>query len=787
MPLGRKRVPRYKRLATEEMQAALYYAREARLRRLLGSSTLTAVLFSSDQPGILFDPRQIDTMIQKSNDVGIAPVTAHDDPVGIAMDIRLWGGKSFNVIRAEQSEELTNGDFSVGDLSGWVDESIGTGSIAYVDGKAVITGNGVSDYGAIAQTVTCAIGDLIIWEIEYGESSVGVQTFTQITPGVSVNHTENGTTEVAYIAVTTSAKLIVRTATNTGTLELIRASAKIIPGNHLSVAADAERPLYKSAEGRVWIEGDGVDDFLRAHISGLLQPWDRVSAIRHNTFAAERYYDGASVISGVLYQNPTTPSLNIYSGAGSTAMIMTEAALGEDHVIYERHAGASSLTSINGGADRTDNAGTVEVDGVTLFANTFDGDNTDSRSYGFLMRSALSERERTIAEAWATLRKTIAPAFSLSGQIYPGNKPGIMLDPSQIDTLYANYNAAVDPVTADSDPVGLAMDIRTWRGQTFAQVLGNAKEMVSNGDFAASGHTEGWVAGFDGVLTVDGDEMVIENTASFGKATTTIAVEAGDMIHFSFDLVRGVGTPDCVINFTDSKPEVILSGSLSADGSYEYFAKIPADTGGTVDILFVANTTTAGETIRISNVSAKVIPGNHAIQDVAGARPLYRVSSNYKWLDFDGVDDFLTSLFTITQPFTRHSGIRYETYAFGDVLFSGPVTEFAGYLYASGTPTPEMSIYAGTILAGTDFVENVDQHVMELYDGATSEVAYDGNTAVVGNAGTDEPGGIDIGRNVSGAVFTEMRLYSLIMVEDELTAGQDAAAAAHVVERINQP
>ena len=49
-------------------------------------------------------------------------------------------------------ELVTNGDFATNDLTGWVDESIGTGSVDVSSGVAVITGTDVSNRGRIAQT-----------------------------------------------------------------------------------------------------------------------------------------------------------------------------------------------------------------------------------------------------------------------------------------------------------------------------------------------------------------------------------------------------------------------------------------------------------------------------------------------------------------------------------------------------------------------------------------------------------------------------------------------------------
>jgi len=41
--------------------------------------------------------------------------------------------------------------------------------------------------------------------------------------------------------------------------------------------------------------------------------------------------------------------------------------------------------------------------------------------------------------------------------------------------------------------------------------------------------------------------------------------------------------------------------------------------------------------------------GNHAIQTVSGSRPVYRTDGTLHWLEFDGVDDFMTASVTFSQ------------------------------------------------------------------------------------------------------------------------------------------
>lgn len=75
---------------------------------------------------------------------------------------------------------------------------------------------------------------------------------------------------------------------------------------------------------------------------------------------------------------------------------------------------------------------------------------------------------------------------------------------------------------------------------------------------------------------------------------------------------------------------------------------------------------------------------NHAIQEIASARPIYRTDGELHWLEFDGVDDYLTStLASIKQPYTIVTA-KDESMIFGQNM----------YYISSSSPTTVVFRYA---------------------------------------------------------------------------------------------
>lgn len=159
-------------------------------------------------------------------------------------------------------------------------------------------------------------------------------------------------------------------------------------GNHLlQVGAGTTRPLYKTAGGLRWIEGDGINDYLQAAFS-ISQPFERLSAIRVLSWViGNRIFSGAAADTCRVYMAGTEPNLNIF--AGGAIAFANEPATGTDFVTTERYNGALSRWAIDNNAYQSGNIGAGVPGGFTLFATHAGTVSATARYYGGIMRAGL--------------------------------------------------------------------------------------------------------------------------------------------------------------------------------------------------------------------------------------------------------------------------------------------------------------------------------------------------------------------------------------------------------------
>lgn len=131
-------------------------------------------------------------------------------------------------------------------------------------------------------------------------------------------------------------------------------------GKHLTQALAAKRPLYKTSAGKSWLLFDGVDDFITGGLI-LAQPYDRLSAMRIDSFVDNRYLLDGNTDEAVLRQRTTTPDLSQYAGAvGASNSAFT---LSTAHTVTEHFEGASSILKV----DTTSVSTSVGTGGTTNF------------------------------------------------------------------------------------------------------------------------------------------------------------------------------------------------------------------------------------------------------------------------------------------------------------------------------------------------------------------------------------------------------------------------------------
>jgi hypothetical protein len=214
------------------------------------------------------------------------------------------------------------------------------------------------------------------------------------------------------------------------------------------------------------------------------QPWDRVSAIRQNTWSTSaRVFGGVTGIAGLLQQRTSSPILGIYDGAPLDAV---GAVLGQDQVVYEKHAGANSAIAIDAGTETTGNTGTNLPGGITLFSALGGGAYGNARCYRLIMRDTpFTTEERATAETWVTEAITVTDPLGDAGVAALTDLVD-WRDPTRTDLMFQSHATLETNADAHGDPVGLQLDRSQFGMQTFAEVMAAQPNLADGATYSST-------------------------------------------------------------------------------------------------------------------------------------------------------------------------------------------------------------------------------------------------------------------------------------------------------------
>jgi len=213
-----------------------------------------------------------------------------------------------------------------------------------------------------------------------------------------------------------------------------------------------------------------------------------------------------------------------------------------------------------------------------------------------------------------------SPVFSVAS-LFSDGEQGVWYDPSDLTTLFQD-TAGTTPVTTAGQTVALMLDK--------SQGLTLGSEEITNGTFDTA---TDWIAR-TGSLRIFGGELNLL---------------VGDRIYQPFD-VNGLVFNVIALDVQGTTVGVyagisILGGGKAVSWSVEI---ISVATSGRLQMFFLASGEIefkligTGADINIDNVSVKELPGYHATQATAAARPEYLLDGNdLPYLLDDEVDDAL--------------------------------------------------------------------------------------------------------------------------------------------------
>ena len=134
--------------------------------------------------------------------------------------------------------------------------------------------------------------------------------------------------------------------------------------------------------------------------------------------------------------------------------------------------------------------------------------------------------------------------------------------------------------------------------------------------------------------------------------------------------------------------------------------------------------------------------GNHLKQATDGNRPAKQSDGS---ILFDGVDNFLKAdAFTLNQPTTVYLLGKQVTWTDQDYIYDG--NTLLGGSCRQLTATPNIRQHAG-VLSGnnTDWVLDTDAVVTSVFNSTSSLLQVNNETAITGDAGTNNMGGFTLG------------------------------------------
>ena len=308
--------------------------------------------------------------------------------------------------------------------------------------------------------------------------------------------------------------------------------------------------------------------------------------------------------------------------------------------------------------------------------------------------------------------------------LFASGEEGAWYDPSDLSTLFQD-SLGTTPVTTADDPVGLMLDKRK------GLVLG--PELVTNGGFESS--LTGWndISSGDGtVAQADNSAVLTSGSGARGQITQSLSTVVGKSYRLRFNITQAdAGSSLFEVGTASGANNTLLIQSLSV-GSYSYL--FTAESSAT----FISPASAFGvDVTKISNISVRELPGNHATQATSAARPTYQ----YGW---DGVGPLGPELVT-NGGFATDSDWVEGTY----FSISGGV---ASKTSGSSTLTQTISIVEGDVyqinfgwasVAGTLSIElggtslpNVSSSGAFSYiaqAGASGEIRFSGGGSTAGD------------------------------------------------------
>jgi len=194
--------------------------------------------------------------------------------------------------------------------------------------------------------------------------------------------------------------------------------------------------------------------------------------------------------------------------------------------------------------------------------------------------------------------------------LFSNGEQGAWYDPRP-QYLYQDA-AGTTPVTADGDPVGLMLD------KSRGLVLGPEKFTGFNGS------TGSWVI-------TDGGASATYDGATQGE----VFVDNAGLVENTFYRIECTLTDGSISLQLGGVPTNGLNKAIGVTGSVSVVLAAEGTSLDRIRVIAIGN-----DSATVTNITVKKLPGNHATQSTAAAKPLNRDAAPLQ--EYDGVDDAMT-------------------------------------------------------------------------------------------------------------------------------------------------
>ena len=337
---------------------------------------------------------------------------------------------------------------------------------------------------------------------------------------------------------------------------------------------------------------------------------------------------------------------------------------------------------------------------------------------------------------------------------------GAWYDPSDSSTVFQDA-AGTTPATV-GDPVGLILD--------------KSKGGVDSVNQFPSTSASDWTVYGSNTISDEADGSVLITYADnadggFIRISNFYAGLLDTAVSHQIRLEAKVSTGTVQIRLNGETP--VASQSITGTNYQDYSFVIKWD--GTTSIMSLqALGMGAGESINIRNIRVYELPGNHATQTTSAARPVLQSAGGLYYLDFDGVDDWISTTFgaSIPQPLTFAAGALWADSTSTAAIHWSSVSGFQTYSIKNSS-NMQMSP-GGIVYAEPDGVSN--NVWVQHFDAASFYLRKDGSaqTPISGSStGTTSLDSLRLAINPLTSVSPHAsRWYGVVLVDRTLTAGE---------------